>query len=201
MTHIACMIDMETFGLTLDTALISMSAMICDLDDRRGFIIGNSYHRHIQLEGQTSRKFDGSTIAWWFSQSPEAQKEITVPNRVPIHWVFKDFWTWYKIEAAKELTGGRIQSVWSKGVDFDVAILEHYYKSSSQDTPWHYRDKMCYRTLSQMFPEIPFVATGVKHTAAGDCESQLEHLYRIWGRIMEMGFGSGVGSGVGKGSS
>lgn len=188
MTHVACMIDLETFGTTVDCAIISMSAQVCNLDDRRGFVVESYYNKYIQLEGQTNRRFDGSTVAWWFGQSLAAQQEIKISPRVPIHWALKDFWTWYKIEAVKELGVPKITSVWSKGVDFDVAILEHYYKSTSQDTPWHYRDKMCYRTMAAMFPEVQFVEAGIKHSAAGDCLSQLTHLWQIWGRIMEMGF-------------
>lgn len=183
MTHFACMIDLETLGTTLDSVLISMSAQVCNLDDRRGFVVEKRYDRKFKIEGQDNRRIDPSTVLWWMGQGDEAKQELLDSNRVPLHWGLKDFWTWYKIEAVKDLGVPKLTSVWSKGVDFDVYIIDYYYKAQSQDPPWHYRDKMCYRTMAAMYPGISFTEPTVKHSAAGDCEAQLEHLWRIWGEI------------------
>jgi hypothetical protein len=185
MSHFACMIDLETMGLGMNCALISMSAQIADLENKQGFAVEAEYNCYFNLEGQTNRIFDPSTILWWMQQGDAARQELLNEKRIPLHWGLKDFWTWYIVQAPKEIHAP-IQSIWSKGVDFDVAILDAYYKGGNQYPPWGYRDRMCYRTLAACYPQIPFIEPEVKHSARGDCRQQLEHLYSLW-KLVKIG--------------
>jgi hypothetical protein len=173
--HVACMIDLETLGLSANCVIISIAAVKVDLRAPE-FSIIDSFQRYIDITGQTNRVIEGGTVLFWMKQSKDQQQELLTTPRVGLHFAAKEFYTWYTQDSVKPKT------VWSKGASFDISIMDHLYRGTSSPTPWHYRDGRDYRTIAECLPtELPRPRVLENlHSAREDAEAQIEHLWAIF---------------------
>ncbi|MHB0978446.1 MAG: 3'-5' exoribonuclease domain-containing protein [Minisyncoccota bacterium] len=57
--------------------------------------------------------------------------------------------------------------------------MQYAYHALDMKQPWKFWNNRCYRTLKNMFPEVPFVRIGIAHDALDDAKSQAEHAVAI----------------------
>ncbi len=134
-------IDLETLSTSPAAVVLAIGAFaICE--ESGNFV---RFYQVCSVKSQSDRQIDNSTLAWWENQSPEARKvldEANADSAKPLHDVLDELTNWIG------LLGNTHQVyVWGNGANFDIAILEHAYKSRSPFTPWDFRKVRDMRTL------------------------------------------------------
>lgn len=168
--HHAWMIDLETLGKAPDCVIASIGAACCDLDAST-FVLNYSFYILVDLH-QPGRVIDPDTVLWWFKQSKKTIDE-TFLNSTPA------LLSGALMELEKALQTFPPDTLWSKGADFDLAILNHAYQQRDLITPWRYQQVRCFRTLGAYFSEVPEPPNPGAHNALYDAQTQLRHLWEI----------------------
>lgn len=178
-----CMIDLETLALTNDAYILSCGAVMMDT----GSSLEHQPYNHFSVRlpiNQPGRVIDPSTVFWHMNKTSQAAKDITFSEKRLIHMssFIDDFITWYNRYNP--------DTVWSKGADFDIAILENLFSSIDRKVPWSYKDKRCYRTILEVAMKFEFLEKKIlsipgnteetkSHTALSDALSQARTLWHI----------------------
>lgn len=163
------MLDLETLGISPGCTILSIGA--CSLDQEHTFYqtisIANCVERGLTREA--------GTLAWWDKQAPEIRAEAFsgTTNLIEALGQFHD---WFRKLPAKK------KFIWSNGADFDIPILAFAYRLCGMHTPWEPFNGRCYRTMKNLYRDIPMVALegGVKHNALDDATAQAQHLRQIF---------------------
>lgn len=173
MTHRAAMIDLETLALTAGATIISGAVVVTDLDNPEW-----NYDTPIIINYKfyltQDRHIDPKTLEWHLSQPAEVIAANFGGEKVKLEQFLLE------LASLPDIT-----TYWSKGVDFDISILEHAYKKIGKVAPWSYRQKRCFRTVeawmlqrnSDVFNNNPYKAT---HTADSDAFKQAWDLHSAY---------------------
>ena len=167
-----CVLDLETCGTNLDSAIVGIGVVEFDL--ARG-TVGRSFFRAINLGDAVNNhgaKIDPATVTWWLSQSKPAQAAI-VTNCYSVRQALLDT-AQFMGECGPDL------KVWGNAPAFDCGMLSHLYKHLGMEVPWKFWNERCVRTIKGLFPmvEAPeFV--GEKHNAVDDCKQAIAHILKI----------------------
>lgn len=183
-SHIACMIDLETLGTTQDSYILSVGAVWCDLNAPEFSLLKKFYFR-VKCAIQFGRKIDISTVGWHVNHT---RLETLLENFCLTGETLQDVLLHLRARNA-EIRG--VETYWSKGVDFDLAILDHAYSQLMEAPPWNFRQKRCFRTLLEVARENEELRTildylpgaeekSKAHTALHDAENQMHMLWRIY---------------------
>jgi hypothetical protein len=162
------MIDIETLATDPDAVIVSIAAVKFDpFDDYRqkGVTVGDlpGFNMLIDIDSQPDRKISDSTLNWWSQQDPVVQESIFGESH-PRHTLTEG------LEALHKFiwnSGGR---VWAQGTHFDIAILEHAYRSINRAYPWQYWQAMDVRTVMNLY-RVPMPPA--THDAMEDCFRQI----------------------------
>lgn len=164
------MIDIETLGTKPGCAILSIAAVPFgpDADD----LIPAYYHK-IDRDSCTEVGLiaDPITLAWWQKQNIAAYAEA-FSGKEHIHSALDSL-----TEYCKQWEKIR---VWGNGASFDVPLLEAAYAACNMKEPWHYTNSMCYRTMKNLFPSVPYLRPTTAHNALSDATAQAAHLNRIF---------------------
>jgi hypothetical protein len=83
--------------------------------------------------------------------------------------------------------------IWSKGKEFDIAILKHQFEVAGLSMPWYYRNLGCLRSYEIMLgisgiekPQLNFVHGDNAHNALADARVQVAYLVDM---LTELRFG------------
>ena len=135
------MIDIETKGIGIDAAVLSIGAVKFERTDRGVVKTGTGMFYELpdlleqEIMGRTTDKL---TMSWWQSQSPEVYKAaFTDDGRKPVETVLLNLFNFCNGATA----------IWAQGPQFDIAILEHMYESKDLAKPWKYSQIRDSRTL------------------------------------------------------
>ena len=167
------MIDLETLATTPDATILTIGAVKFDPfgDDVNEPECVKFYCR-VDLDScdRIGLVTNDDTIAWWASQSKEAQEEAFNPDdRVDIadamNQLYKFCW------GAKR--------VWSHGAGFDIIILEHIFRKINKAIPWSFWEVRDTRTLFDIGinPNRPPV---LKHHALEDAWNQAVGVQNVY---------------------
>lgn len=152
------MVDIETLGLDPGAAILSIGAVRFDTAG-----LGQEYYRNVDLKSceAAGLEIDAGTLDWWLSQDEEVQDVLT--GGIELEAVLREFSHEYY---------GHADEIWANSPSFDCDILAAAYEAVGQDTPWHYSDERCCRTLFSlpMAPEID--REGDHHNALDDAKHQ-----------------------------
>ena len=161
------MIDLETLGTTPDSVIVSIAAVKFDpFDDYQtcGVTADQlpTLNILVDIDCQTDRRIDENTVIWWSQQDPLVQETVFSPiGRVSfadaLDQLQRFIWN----------TGGR---VWAQGTQFDIAMLEHAYRSVNRAYPWRYSQARDSRTLLDL---VAVSLPNATHDAAADCWRQI----------------------------
>lgn len=161
------MVDIETLGVNRDAPIIQLGAVIFNYS-------GIISTRNWNIEFPRSLQYaDISTILWWMDRPKEIRDQVFCTfDRVSLARALNEFCELYKQHSPK--------TVWSKGPDFDLVLLQEKLKFFPDlEVPWKYSAKRDYRTAAKMFSDIPPVRPGAVHSADQDAIDQANHLIRI----------------------
>ncbi len=159
------MVDIETLSTDSNALILSIGAV------KFNETITDHFYTTISIESslKVNRLIDASTIEWWMLQDDKARALFSDPNKLDLYYALLNLKTWL----------GSYPIIWGYGASFDNVILENAYKVLNIETPWFYKNSLCYRTLSTIYPNIKFIFEGVKHNALDDAKTQAVHLIKI----------------------
>lgn len=162
------MIDLETLGTTADAVIMSIGAVVFDfnggIDEKKAFYASVSIDSNLEV----GRKIQEDTLIWWMGQSPEAKRVFEEP-KVTLEAALDDLAEWFPEGAC----------AWSNGASFDIAMLEHAYKSGGNEVPWKFWDSRCVRTYRSLpgAERVPKLING--HHALLDAVNQVRFVQAI----------------------
>lgn len=165
------MIDLETLGVGPRAAILTIGWAYFDTDN---FEVGPSGKIQVDVQSCIERGMvvNDSTFRWWLQQSDEARSALQTQEAPQIDDVLELF--------RSELIGRDIKYVWGNGANFDISILETAYELCKIEAPWEFYNVRCYRTVKNLFPNVPRVTPDVPHCAAADARAQAQHLVGIY---------------------
>lgn len=168
----AAMIDLETLSTRLDAVVVSLGFVIFDRNATEYKELF-SFFTTIKFDGQLGlRHVDADTVRWWMKQSAEAREQFGVTATSPTLQAALR-------EMADTFRMYQVEEVWSKGANFDVSILEYFWKTSSYATElWSYKAPRCFRTIQALFPDCS-EKNPLAHNALEDSRNQAQELWRI----------------------
>ena len=170
------MIDIETLDTAPNAVVMSIGVAMGTLKD------GILYEQYKELDVENQlRKYrtkSESTVQWWRDQIAKGTQWPGLGTTFPGDALDSLFD--YIGAAILPCNGNYL--IWSKGPQFDIALIESLYKSyvidSSTPIPWKYNKIMDFRTTLQLFPEFKSVKP-VGHHALQDARDQFEVLRNI----------------------
>lgn len=165
--QVEIMVDIETTGTKPGCHILSIGACTFGhpIGEERKFFLDSA------TKEDTRFQIDPSTMAWWDKQSPFAKAEAFAGIK-KIDEVLLDF--------ASFLASFPSFRIWGNAASFDLKIIEHAYEVCGLDLPWNFWDEMCYRTLKNLYPNIPFKKPRNAHSALEDAIAQANHADEIF---------------------
>lgn len=187
-THV--MLDLETFGVGNDAAIISIGAVKFDTTE-----ILDRFHVGVNPESCESARltFSASTLLWWLDQERDAARQRWwALEKVDLWLALAGFAEWYRtpplaVSAAPPgppaHAPGEELPIWGNGATFDNVILRSAYAACSMPYPAPFWADRCYRSVKALCPELKLERIGLHHSAVDDAESQARHLQAICAKL------------------
>ena len=178
MSYTDCMIDLETLGTKPGCVILSIGAVLFDLDTGE---IGDTFYSPISkssclIHGLT---IDPVTVEWWARRdNTDAYAVIADANSPcapPLMCVLASFSEWLIMHSVSRAD----RRIWGNGAAFDQPILAEAYRLAGIQLPWVFWNEMCFRTIKNLRPDIPMEKSGVQHNALADAQQQTIHLIKL----------------------
>lgn len=191
-SRIHVMVDIETMATGTDAALASLGAVA--FTPLQPGTPGVIFERSIDLDScvKAGLALDADTILWWMKQSDSAREAVCRMPRVALGTALTSFAAWYRNLPANFPSGMHVAGqgicVWGCGAAFDNAILRTAFAKAGGTLPWTRKEDRCYRTLRELYPEVPLPERAAEHEALADAVFQAEHLGRILRHIETRNF-------------
>ena len=181
--HPEIMLDLETMDTKASAAIVSIGAVKFSADAG----VYDRFHVHVNLQDNidNGRTLSGQTIMWWLGQSEEARKQLAGGVGLDLWDALCRFTDWVGSPFEGDGTSyerGPVNPdvlMWGNGAAFDNAILASAYETGGFAAPWKFYNDRCYRTVKNMFPDVPLKRIGTHHNAQDDAETQALHLLEI----------------------
>lgn len=170
------MVDLETLGVGSDAAILSIGLARFALRGK----VGETLLLNIDVAScvAAGMTLTDSTVRWWMGQDDLARDHIHNPHPEPLG-----------LRRALAEVGGFIQPgdiLWGNGASFDNAILQSAYDKVHMAQPWAFYNNRCYRTLKNLFPDVPRVAPKIPHHPVEDAVAQAQHTINIFAAHPEL---------------
>lgn len=186
------MIDLETLGLTTNSVILSIGAVLFDITDIPSGEDLTPFYRNITKQSclDVGMEISKATEDWWRDQSTEAQQAL-LSDQIPLRQALIELFDFVRMIDATH----RIR-VWSNGAAFDIALLNNAYRRFDLTPPWSYRGERDCRTIFWLAqrkykPEIDeFYMTlrGTKHNALDDAQMQARWVQQCWHLLNRFGW-------------
>lgn len=169
------MIDIETLGTSAHARVISVGACVFNIEG-----IQDSIQWNVLQDEDTPGKIDVNTVIWWMNQSEEAKRNAFDQNGATelsdVLGVLSDFYDDYSLK-----------TVWSKGVTFDIIILQNMFKKMQRTVPWRHSQLRCMRSFNEIMKafDIRVTESGVEHSAIHDATAQAKTVIKVWRHLLE----------------
>ena len=170
------MIDLETLNTTPDAAILTIGAVKFDpFGSEVKEPKMDSFYCKVDLDScdRIGLVTNDDTIAWWASQSKEAQEAAFDPEgRIQIEDAFQQLY--------KFCWGAK--RVWSNGSVFDIVICENVFKRINKAIPWQYWQVRDVRTAFDLGinPQRPPVTA---HHALEDAWNQAVGIQNVYNTL------------------
>jgi exodeoxyribonuclease VIII len=158
------MLDLETMGTVAGSPIIAIGAVMFGKEG-----LGEEFYTQVSLESCAAygMRPSGSTVIWWMKQSDEARAAFKNNDSAPtLPEALVAFKKWLPDDS----------KVWGNGADFDNVLLAAAYSACGILLPWKYYNNRCYRTMRELFKNVPVERVGVHHNAVDDAKTQAMHL-------------------------
>lgn len=169
------MVDLETMGTGSSAAIVSIGAV----KFTEGGVQSDTFYRTVHLSSsmEAGMTVDASTVMWWITQTEAARKALDFLP-VPLQDALLSFKAWCPADA----------KLWGNGATFDNVILSNAYKLCSITPPWKFYNDRCFRTLKNLYPDVPHPErVGTAHNALDDAQYQAQHAVEILRSITQQG--------------
>jgi hypothetical protein len=164
------MVDLETLGVGANAVFLSIAAVQFDLESGETGELFNE-NIHLQSAQDLGLEIEGDTLKWWLMQRPQAL-QLMFGNPSDIASVLTRF--------AIFMDSFKDARIWGNSARFDMGKLVNAYNKLRFPLPWDPKKEMCYRTLKNLFPNVPPPASRAgHHDPLQDCYYQIEHLVAI----------------------
>ncbi len=170
------MIDLETLGKVPGCAILSVGAVMFDLEKD---IVGPMFHQYVSFRDNVllGLDLDPDTMRWWLGSGMVEAANATIPfsmaSRLSVREVLED------LDAFVAAKSGNNKDVraWSNGGNFDHPILSVARQRAGLGDPyWQFWNEKCYRTLKDWYKEqvgrVEVTPAEIKHHAGHDAEYQ-----------------------------
>jgi hypothetical protein len=170
------MIDLETLATSTDAAILTIGAVKFDpFGSELKEPAMESFYVKVDLDScdRIGLVTNDDTIAWWASQSKEAQEAAFDPEgRIQIEDAFQQLY--------KFCWGAK--RVWSNGSVFDIVICENVFKRINKAIPWQYWQVRDVRTAFDLGinPQRPPVTA---HHALEDAWNQAVGIQNVFNTL------------------
>lgn len=160
------MVDLETLGGGDSANILQLGAVMFDPQT------GNTLSEFNVFVKDDSRDIDLSTVLWWMQQPLAAQLAARVEaDGVSLSRALLGF--------VNGIPGNDLLGcVWALPAAYDLPILKHAFKQCGLQTPWHYRQERCARTVIAESGITRTPAGSNTHDAVFDCKVQIADLIR-----------------------
>lgn len=167
------MIDLETMGVGPTAAIISIGAVIFDLNTR---LLGGEFYVAVDLASSVAAGgvMDVATVLWWMQQSDEA-RAVLADGGKDIVGALRDLSAWIGFNLLAVPPGDPC-IIWCCGASFDHVILGSAYRACHLKQPWEFRYERDYRTVKALHRHVPMQRSGTHHNALDDAVNQAQHL-------------------------
>lgn len=168
------MLDLETLDTRTSAVILSIGAVRFDAHTVGS--IGEMIHLHVDIDSNLAvgRTVGGSTIEWWLDQDEDARKKILEGEKIPLP---------NALSALRNFINDE-DRVWGNGAAFDNVVVADAFKACGMEQPWRFWNDMCYRTLKNVFRNVPKPKfEGTVHDALDDAVNQAKHLQAIMATI------------------
>jgi exodeoxyribonuclease VIII len=174
-------LDLETLDSKSTAAILSIGAAVIEPDLSTVRVLPSFYAQVSIEDAMKYGTVSPHTLHWWFQQPEQARKEIINNKTNTLAKALGDFTAWIRMIVNRYNYGEDTVQLylWGNGADFDNAILSNAYQMLGEEQPWGFRSNMCYRTLKNLYPEIPKVTSAIPHHAMHDALAQAEHLRKL----------------------
>jgi len=170
------MIDLETLNTTPDATILTIGAVKFDpfgLELKEPAM--KSFYCKIDVDScdRIGLTTSDDTIAWWASQSKEAQEAAFDPEgRIDIEEAFAQLY--------KFCWGAK--RVWSNGSCFDIVICEHVFRKINRACPWKFWEVRDVRTAFDLGinPQRPPITA---HHALEDAWNQAVGIQNVYNTL------------------
>jgi hypothetical protein len=158
-------VDLETLGGGDSANIIQLGAVL--FDPETGAVL-SEFNQFVKDD---RREIDLSTVLWWMQQPLAAQLASRVQAEgVSIRQALNNF--------INGVHSPRLGCVWALPAAYDLPILKHAFKQCGLQTPWHYRQERCARTVIAESGITRTPAGSNTHDAVFDCKVQIADLIR-----------------------
>lgn len=173
-----CMIDVESFSLDENAALVGLG---CAFFDLQTCTIGPTFSQTIHLATSVALggRIDASTCLWWLGQSEAIRNQVRFQGR-DVRLVMTDFCEWMR-----EHSDPTTVRVYGNSDAFDIGKMERHLKWLGMEPPWFWTNRRCFRTIRNLYPQVkydPSQKNGEAHDPLVDAVFQVEHLFKIKNR-------------------
>lgn len=173
-----CMIDEESLSVDSNAGIISLGAVLFDLN--KGMSDTRTFKMNIDMQEILDHPrfhVSSSTLSWWIGQNRQAWNAATSEQH-PLEHVLKEFSTWLKAHTKPGQFDKQDFRLWSNGAGTDIPWLRNAYEAVGMDTPWLFWNERCYRTLKAM-SSVKMEQVN-NHDALADAKNQAHHLCEIF---------------------
>lgn len=151
------MLDLETLGTEPGCVVLSIGAVRFDTG-----ALGDTFYHSVDRQSceDVGLDVDDETLEWWQERDEEVQDVLT--GGAPLAEVLDAFTDWY----------GNADEIWANAPTFDCRILGDAYDAIDEDTPWHYAEERCHRTIDALPVDVDVEFRGDLHHALDDAMHQ-----------------------------
>ena len=143
-TH--AMIDIETLGTEPTSVILSVGGVKFDPFTSIEPFEGKHWKLDVDAQTDKNRLVDDNTLQWWAKQDAIIQERaFSTDDRCDVDTFMKDLNKW--------LVG--CETIWCQGPQFDMVILEDFFKTFEHHMNWFYWQVSDCRTLFKMMPVDP----------------------------------------------
>lgn len=174
------MIDLETLGTNPDCVVTQIGVCVFDINVL-GLIHWSENYRPDPNEQIFERKrtITWDTFRWWMGQSNDARESMIKNAMGPMDDCLQMFIN----DVSMQFGWKDIEGVWSHGLTFDVAIMEHLFRQYEIKCPWKYNVLRDTRTIFALVPRMVMRKALVAHDAREDALNQAMNIQKAMFRI------------------
>lgn len=172
--HYSLMVDLETLGTAANAVITQIGAIVfdsCTGERMAEFVCEVSVADQLER----GRSISADTLRWYQQQQLEVAGLSA--HTATLQEALRQFFCWVKrqVNTAEEL------EVWSKGMDFDMAILQDAFTHCGLSCPWFYYMQRDLRTVVSQAQKqgLELEPRMASHDALEDCREQLRVLREV----------------------